>query len=311
MNLEEDKEPMADSETRWDLPEPLSTCEVQVDADTITTLRRHGNPDGPRLVVSHGNGLAADLYYPFWSLLTDEFDVIVYDLRNHGWNELTPQERHNVPTLVNDHDQIINAIDRNFGEKPKVGVYHSISSLIALLSPTMGSVYSALVMYDPPLRRPNISDEQFDAASMRTAAMTRRRTAKFRSLEEYTDFLPYVPAFQHMVSGAHDLMAKTTLRERPNGEGYELRCPPEYEAQIIDYARIFCLAVDFEVMACPLKVIGADPTLPYSYLPTLDLSDIAIVHYDFLPDATHFLPLEKPKECAVVLREFLAGLPTA
>ena len=108
-----------DSDTRWELPEPLATCEVQVDADTVTTVRQHGNPDGPRLVLSHGNGLAIDLYYPFWSLLTDEFDIIVYDLRNHGWNALTALERHNLPTMINDHDAIVRAIDENFGREAK------------------------------------------------------------------------------------------------------------------------------------------------------------------------------------------------
>lgn len=301
---------MPNAETRWELPQPLSTEIVQVDGDTTIAVRRHGNQDGPRLVLSHGNGLAADLYYPFWSLLTNEFDVIVYDMRNHGWNGLTPLERHNVPTLVNDHDLVIAAIDERFGAKPKVGVYHSVSALIALLSPTMGSAYSALVMYDPPLRKPNITDEQFDAASMKTAETARKRTARFRTLESYAEFLPIVPAFRNFVPGAYDLMARTTVRERADSPGYELRCPPEYEAQIIDYARIFSLAVDFDAMTCPLKVIGADPTLPYSYLPTLDLSDVAIVHYDFLPDATHFLPIEQPKECAAVLRDFLRILPT-
>ena len=301
---------MPNAETRWELPQPLSTEIVQVDGDTTIAVRRHGNPEGPRLVLSHGNGLAADLYYPFWSLLTNEFDVIVYDMRNHGWNGLTPLERHNVPTLVNDHDLVIAAIDERFGAKPKVGVYHSVSALIALLSPTMGSAYSALVMYDPPLRKPNITDEQFDAASMKTAETARKRTARFRTLESYAEFLPIVPAFRNFVPGAYDLMARTTVRERADSPGYELRCPPEYEAQIIDYARIFSLAVDFDAMTCPLKVIGADPTLPYSYLPTLDLSDVAIVHYDFLPDATHFLPIEKPRECAAILRDFLRILPT-
>lgn len=296
------------AETVWELPDPLSVHEVEVDADTRISLRRHGNPDGPRLVLSHGNGLAIDLLYPFWSLLAGDFDLIVYDLRNHGWNALTDLERHNVPTLIDDHDRIMEAIDKRFGEKPKVGVYHSVSSLIALLSPTMGSTYAGLVMFDPPLRKPNVTDEEFDAASMRTAALVRRRAARFRSPKEFSDVLPYVPAFQHMVPGAHELMARTTLRESADGEGYELRCPPEYEAQIIDYARIFCLAVDFEVMRCPLKVIGADPTVPYSYLPTLDLSDVNVVHYDFLPDTTHFLPIEQPEESASVLREFLNSI---
>ena len=300
---------MANAKAVWELPEPLESLEVRVDADTVTTVRRHGNPDGQRLVLSHGNGLAIDLYYPFWSLLTDEFDVIVYDLRNHGWNTTTPLERHNVPTLVNDHDLIMEAIDGRFGAKPKVGVYHSVSALIALLSPTMGSAYAAMVMYDPPLRKPNVTDDQFDAVATKTAERARRRTARFPSVESYAAFLPIVSAFHNFVPGAHGLMARTTLRKRTDGEGYELRCPPEYEAQIIDYARIFCSIVDFDAMTCPLKVIGADPTLPYSYLPTLDLSDVAVVHYDFVPDATHFLPIEQPEECAAVLREFLSHLP--
>ena len=77
---------MTTPETVWEVPEPRSTLEVPVDGGTVVTVRRHGAPDGPRIVLSHGTGLAIDLYYPFWSLLTADFDVIVYDLRNHGWN---------------------------------------------------------------------------------------------------------------------------------------------------------------------------------------------------------------------------------
>ena len=62
-------------------------------------------------------------------------------------------------------------------------------------------------------------------------------------------------------------------------------------------------------MLCPIKAIGADPTLPFTYLPSFDLSDVATVDYDFLPDATHFLPLEKPVECVETMLAFLADLP--
>ena len=122
----------------WEVPEPLSIHEVRVDDDTVVTLRRHGNPAGPRLVLSHGNGLAIDLYYPFWSLLAVDFDLIVYDLRNHGWNAVTALADHNLPTLVLDHDRIMQAIDRHFGSKPKVGVFHSVSSLTTLLVADQG-----------------------------------------------------------------------------------------------------------------------------------------------------------------------------
>ena len=91
-------------ETAWEIPEPISVCEVRLDDESITTVRQHGNPSGPRLVLSHGNGLAIDLYYPFWSLLADDFELMVYDLRNHGWNPVGPRREHNIPTLIHDHD---------------------------------------------------------------------------------------------------------------------------------------------------------------------------------------------------------------
>ena len=294
-----------DSQPIWKLPEPLAIRQVDVDDDTVVILRRHGNPSGPRLVLSHGNGLAIDLYYPFWSLLADDFDLVVYDLRNHGWNALSPLEDHNVPTLVRDHDRILEAIDTHFGDKPKAGVFHSVSALTTLLSPAKGSGLSALVLFDPPLCRPGASYEEFDAAAMRTAAMTRRRTELFQSVDQFADLLSFVPTFYRSVPGTFDLAARTTLRERKQRDGYELRCPRDYEAQIVDYASAFAVLVDFDAFHCPIKVVGADPTLPYSYLPTFDLSHVLTVDYDFLPETTHFLQLEQPDACAESVREFL------
>ena len=291
-------------EVVWALPEPVSVHEVQVDADTRVFLRRHGNPDGPRLVLSHGNGLAIDLYYPFWSLLADDFDLVVYDLRSHGWNDVSALEKHNVPTLVSDHDSILDAVDRHYGEKPQVGVFHSVAALVSLLSPIRGGRYSALVLFDPPLCKPGRSHRDFEAAAARAAGFTRRRTERFRRREEFSEVLPYLPPFQRLAPGVFDLMARTTLRESKDGAGYELRCPREYEARMIDYASVFGVAVDFDALECPVQVIGADPTLPYSYLPTLDMSDIMSVDYDFLPEATHFLQIEQPEECVEAMRGF-------
>ena len=289
----------------WEIPEPISTCDVPVDDDTVITVRRHGNPEGQRLVLSHGNGLAIDLYYPFWSLLAGDFDLFIYDLRNHGWNAVSSLQGHNVPAFVSDHDRILEAIDRHYGQKPKVGVFHSIAALTTLLSPTKGSGYSAYVLFDPPLCKRGASYEEFDAASERLAAMTRRRSPRFKTREDLSEVLAYLPTYQRAVPGVFELVARTTLRECADGEGFELRCPREYEAQIVDYAAPYAVLVDFAEFRCPIKVIGADPTLPFSYLPTLDLSHILTVNYDFLPETTHLLQLEQPGECAALMREFL------
>ena len=298
----------------WEIPEPLSTCEVQLDDDTVTILRRHGNPAGPRLVLSHGNGLAIDLYYPFWSLLAEDFDLVIFDFRNHGWNTVGPRANHNVPTLVRDHLCIFEAIDRHYGNKPKIGIFHSASALITLLSLTtmadllpsaQSSHLSAMILFDPPLCKPGNSQIEFDEAAEYAAEVTRRRGYLFQTEEDFAELLSFLPGFSRVVPGVRELMAKTTLRKAADGQGYELRCPRDYEAQIVDYMRSFSALMDFETLPCPTKVIGSDPTLPYTFLPTIDLGDILTVDYDFVPETTHFLQLEKPEECVELVREFI------
>ena len=296
---------MADTETTWQLPTPLEVRDVRVDSDTVIKLRRHGNPSGKRLVMSHGNGLAIDLYYPFWSLLADEFDLIVYDLRNHGWNAVGNIESHTIPTFVKDHDAIAAAIDEAFGVKPKVGVFHSVSGLVSLLSPTHGSPYVARVLFDPPLCKPGRNYADFEEAANRTSKLIRQRSETFRETTELSEILPFIPQFQQLMPGVADLFARTTLRKQGESDRYELRCPRDFEAQIVEFASIYAVLVDFDTYVCPTKVIGADPLLPSAYLPTLELSGTVNVDYDFLPEASHFLQLEQPQECVSTMLEFV------
>ena len=75
----------------------------------------------------------------------------------------------------------------------------------------------------------------------------------------------------------------------------------------MEYVRSFAPLLDLTLLTCPTKIIGADPTVPFSYLPTFNLGHILSVDYDFLPDATHFLQLEQPQACVALMREFLDG----
>ncbi len=288
----------------WNVPKPISTCDVRLDECTVTTVRRYGNPSGSRLILTHGNGFAIDVYYPFWSLFTGEFDVMVYDLRNHGWNSVSDRRNHNIPTLIADHDLILDAIFRDYGEKTTVGVFHSLSTLVTLLS-FNDYRYSALVLFDPPLCKPAASEAEFDAAAERTAALARQRSERFASEQQFVELLAFVPGFARVLPGVRELMARSMLRKTEDGKAYELRCPRDYEAQIAEYVRSFSPLLDLTTLACPTKVVGADPTVPYAYLPTFDLSHAMAVDYDFVPEASHFLQLEKPEECAAILWQFL------
>ena len=285
------------------IPRPLSVHQVTVSDGSRIILRQHGNPRGPRLVFCHGSGLAGDLYCPFWSLLAEDFELFVYDLRNHGQNKVMEQKNHHIPGFIGDFKDILAFIDEHYGNRPRVGVFHSISTLVSVMTPDSG--LAAQVLFDPPLYRPGSSQLEFDDSTKRTAEMTRRRGERFKTREEFAELLSYLPPFSQVVPGVLELMAETTLRPADGG-GYELCCPREYEAQILDYARSFAALIDWDDLPCPTKVIGGDPTLSASYLPSFDFSDLCTVDYDFLPESTHLLQLERPEECVRLTREFLA-----
>jgi pimeloyl-ACP methyl ester carboxylesterase len=78
-------------------------------------MRRHGNPDGVRLLVTHGNGFAADAYYPYWRHLLSGFDVLVFDFRNHGQNAPVVPSNHNYAQLTRDLERVVDAHDALLG----------------------------------------------------------------------------------------------------------------------------------------------------------------------------------------------------
>ena len=194
--------PLSARDTCIELPEPASLIQATSGGNTVIHVRRHGNPAGPRVVLSHGNGLAIDAYYPFWSLLLDEFDVLVFDLRSHGWNDRGSLRDHTVVSFVRDHDAVLKAVGARWGNKPVIGLYHSVSCLAPLLSEELSTYYAGLVLFDPPIaRRLKPTFQAFEEAITKAERGIRRRARRFDSIEQFVELLGFVPMFRHLVSG--------------------------------------------------------------------------------------------------------------
>ena len=247
--------------------------------------------------------MSIDAYYPFWSHFTDRFDLFVHDVRNHGWNPVGCRKAHNFPNFVSDAECVLRAIDRRFGTKPQAGVYHSLSALAALHQCTGDRRFSALVLFDPPVCPPGGFPADIMDVGRRTSLVARSRRDRFGSPAEYSELLARTKGFERLSPDAIDLFARTTLR--PDGDGYALRCPREYEAQVCQYFFCWSMTVDLRRLACPVKVIGADPTVSNSYMPGMDIGKLVLTDYDFVPDTSHFLQIEQPKECAALTFEYL------
>ena len=300
---------MAGPSQRWEVPAPLAIIEAEMDDGTQIVVRRHGNPAGARMVLSHANGFAADAYFPFWSLLADRFDLVVYDFRNHGWNRVGTLEAHAIPTFVRDMTVVAQAIEREFGPKPAIGVFHSLSGQTAAIEACSGAgSFAALVLFDPficPKGCHPGHQERLRNTMGRMVEVARRRRSSFESEAEFAERLRGTPAFKLLRPGVAELLAQTTLRAAGGGSEFVLRCPPEFEARVCEQGYPYATTVEVEAIGCRVKVIGSEPLAPHSFLPTVAMDEIVALNYDFVPDTTHFLQLEEPEECVATMLEFI------
>jgi pimeloyl-ACP methyl ester carboxylesterase len=294
------------------LPKPIRILDVVMDDGAIIRVRRHGNPAGPRLILSHGNGLAIDAYYSFWNLLRDRYDLVVLDVRNHGENPPHGGSGHDMPHFVWDLENVLTEVQREFGAKPLAGVFHSLSGLIAIRHALQyPHRWGALVLFDPPIYprdgHPLRDAQQSDKDSL--SARARRRTERYKSPGDFAKQLASRAAFKAWRPEAYALMARATLRPDESVGDWILACPRELEARVFEENRDPSLWMKLADLKAPVKLIGADPNVEGAGPPALICKAIGEelpIEYEAIPGTTHFLQMEKPEECVRAMETFLA-----
>jgi len=294
------------------VPAPLESFEVELEDAARVKLRRHGNRNGARVMLSHGNGFAVDAYLPFWHQLTPKYDVLVLDFRNHGQNIPVEPANHNYAQLARDLDRVLDAVNNRLGNKPTAGIFHSMSARAAMKHALeLGWRWAGLVLFDPPnvplVGHPHYAAMQTFESKLRQWALGRRR--RFGTVQELADDYRGSRAAAGWVKGAHELMAESVLRRSPEGDGYVLVCAPENEAAIYAEAMTLNLWPHAAELGGPVKLIGADPHLkggPATAQTNQALACEQGYDYDFVTGTGHLLQIEKPVECVRLVEAFLA-----
>ena len=174
----------------FELPAPSMTFDVALSDGAGIRMRRHGKPDGVRLLLTHGNGFAADAYYPYWQHLLPKFDLLVFDFRNHGQNILVEPSNHNYAQLSHDLERVVQDVNSRLGQKPTAGLFHSMSARTAMKHAIeIGWRWDALVLFDPPDVPPPghpiyAAMEIFENKLTEWARNRRRRFASIDELDE-------------------------------------------------------------------------------------------------------------------------------
>jgi pimeloyl-ACP methyl ester carboxylesterase len=295
----------------FEIPAPSLTFEVPLDDGACIRMRRHGNPDGVRLLVTHGNGFAADAYYPYWRQLLPKFDVLVFDFRNHGQNVPVTPANHTYEQLVRDLERVVQAARAQLGARKTAGIFHSMSARTAMKHAVeVGFRFDALMLFDPPDVPPRGHPlyAAMEVFENRLTEWARGRRRRFAAVEELVEEYKASRATRGWVEGEHELMARSVLRRSPDGNGYELVCAPENEAGICAQALTLHLWPKASEFGGPVKLIGCDPN--FKGAPATGPANQALgveggYDYGFVEGTGHLLQIEKPDECVALTLEFL------
>ncbi len=272
-------------------------------------LHKRGNPEGPRLLVSHGTGFAVDGFRRMWEPLCDAFDVITFDLRHHGRNPpcdpmSIDAERQNL-----DMSEVVLGAAELFGARPVAGLFHSISALAALRVETRArGTFSHLVLMEPPAPPPqgHALCDAFEAGRIALAERSARRQDKFSSVEELAAKYQGRAAFSCFQEGAALELAESILLKTETG--FELRCTPLAESRYYETNHDDGLFDRADQVGCPVLMLAGRNDLAHAGTPAqiaIELAHAGGYDYAELASATHMMPLERPQAVAAFARAFV------
>lgn len=286
---------------------------VPMTDDTEIVIRHYARRDALRLFITHGNGFAVDGYRTFWEPLLADYEIVLFDMRNHGQNTPTSADGHNYGQFARDVTSIHAGVTARIGEARSVGIFHSMSARSAMKNAVQyGSPFDALVLFDPPSVPPRghalyEAMREFEIKLINWAA---ERPDRFESPDDLEAQYTEARASSRWLPQARRDMAEAVLRECADG-GYELSCRRELEAAIYLGALTLDLWPNASALGLPSLLVGADPsgakgppTGPANHA----LATEGGYNYRGVDGAGHLLQIEKPDVCREILIEFLNGL---
>ena len=290
------------------VPEPAQRLDIEMNDGAVIRIRRHGNPSGPRVLISHGNGFASNGYWKFWKLLLENYDLIIYDQRSHGENPTHDLQTHKVETFVEDLKTLLKEIPRHFGEKPNHGIFHSLSAIVAVShAKRFLWPWEALVLVDPPFSPPpdhHLSSYFLDAEKELSSRALARQNI-FQDTNELASKFERSSIVGSWSKESYHDMAKATLDHHK--DGYRLSCPPSHEAKVFQDNSSLNLTTHLQNFPPSVLYLCADPNREAARGPAymnLYLHEKYGLNYQSIGDTGHMLQLEKPEEFIRIVKTF-------
>lgn len=293
------------------MPAAAEIIDLTMDDGAVLRVRRHGNPSGPRLILCHGNGFATDAYFPFWRHLTDRFEIVLYDQRNHGWNPRHEKSGHTLANFAADLDRLLDRLPEAFGPRTTVGMLHSVSGITALRHALERSWrWDALVVFDPPMVPPP-GHELHEVArdfEISLSEWSSNRPDRFGSPDELAERFARARSLSSWVPGAHELVARSILRRDEAAGNWALCCPRECESAIHVEISQLHFTDRLDELKGPVKFVCGDPNMERPQSPSIinaAMQEVFGYPYEMVPGTRHMLQIEEPEACVRIAVDFL------
>ncbi len=268
----------------------------------LVSFERAGK--GPTVLFAHATGFHARC----WDAIAEELSErsIAVDLRGHGRSEKPPPPYPWGP-IAEDVAALCDALDL----RGAIGVGHSKGGyVVALAAALRPEAFAALLLVDPVLMAPALyrkppqdQGEHFIARRRNRWASPAEMIERFQDREPFNRWQPRVlqDYCEHGLLPAAD------------GDGYVLACPPEIEAAIYQgnlepdpYPLLHELRLPIRILRA--RAAGEGETMSMSSSPTWPglVDALPTAEEVYLPNRSHFIPMETPELVITHIRELVA-----
>jgi len=255
--------------------------------------------DGPPVLLCHATGFVSAVLSDLGDALARRgFRSIAPDTRGHGLSD-KPASDYSWYTLAEDVYCFVEAL----GLRQVAAVGHSAggTSLVVCEARHPGAL-TRMVLIDPVLRLPH---ERLDGRSHMLAEGARRRRMVWPSRQEMVgSFRERAP----FASWSEDLLrayVEAGTRLLPDGRA-ELLCPGPIEAQVYEMGGQLDPWPDLSRVRCPVLAIRAGRSETFSAAGAARLAELVQgCRIVTVPDAGHFVLMERPTEVAELVIPFL------
>lgn len=275
--------------------------EVDVRAGGLAIRVHDHGGDGPDLVLVHATGFHGRIWDPFVPRLRERFRVVALDQRGHGDSD-KPEGGYEWARFGED---VLAVVDGIALDRPRAMGHSAGGAALVLAETSRPGTFDRLVLMDPVTPFPDVRVWMRDGQANPMVEGARRRRRIWGSHEE---MIGRIRAGTPL-SGWREEFLRAYVEHgtaaRPDGT-FELKCPPEVEAQIYQMGGRHDGWERLSSITCPtLLLVGERSEMWWAERRDEAAAQLRNGRAETVAGGGHFFPMEDPDATLAHVLPFL------